>query len=162
MWPIKTRSPPGEMHSQCSYRTLSSLGSSGIIPKPVQLWQGGIGAAFIACTAGLAVVASQVRPDKLWALPALATVIAHSGTIPQIIDNERNKHTGPLSFVTQLSLTLGSLARVFTTMSEMNDPVVLASFVSSVIVQGALLVQILMYWKNTKRVLRKSKKEKVD
>lgn len=118
-----------------------------------------VSAGIAVFTIALVILALQVRADKLWALPLVATLIAHSGTIPQIIDNERNKHTGPLSFVTQLMLTLGSLARVFTTLSEMNDPVVLGSFISSVIVQGALLVQILMYWKNTNRVLRKAKKD---
>jgi len=121
--------------------------------------QAGASGAFVAIVAGLAMFCKKQRPQDLWYLPLLSTVIAHSGTIPQIIEISKNKHTGALSFVTQLMLTLGSLARVFTTLSEIPDPVVLLSFVSSVLVQGFLLVQIIMYWSNTNQILAKPKRK---
>ncbi|GBG30585.1 Mannose-P-dolichol utilization defect 1 protein-like 1 [Hondaea fermentalgiana] len=97
----------------------------------------------------------NTRPEKLWALPLLSSVISLSGTIPQIIENFNNQHTGALSFVTQLMVFLGVVARVFTTLTEVNDPVVLGAFVLSSVVNGVLLAQIFLYWGNTKRVLAK-------
>ncbi|KJE94517.1 hypothetical protein CAOG_05150 [Capsaspora owczarzaki ATCC 30864] len=62
--------------------------------------------------------------------------------IPQILTNFRNGHTGQLSAVT-LSMNLGgSLGRVFTTLKQVSDPIVLASsFFNSV-----LVLQLALYW----------------
>lgn len=117
----------------------------------------GLVIAYVVFAGALVGMAASTRPDKLVALPVAANIIGQAGKLPQIVANARNKHTGPASFITQLMLFLGAVARVFTTMTEMNDPVTLAGFLSSVTLQGILLAQMLAFWANTKHVLAKAK-----
>lgn len=108
---------------------------------------------FFIFSGTVATSAMKSRPEKLWPMPILASVIALSGALPQILENYANKHTGPLSFITQLMIFLGLLVRVFTTLTEVNDPIVLGSVILSTIVNGIMLAQIILYWGNTKLVL---------
>jgi mannose-P-dolichol utilization defect protein 1 len=40
----------------------------------------------------------------------------------------------------------GSLARVFTTLAEVNDPVILAGYVGGVVLNAVLALQMVMFW----------------
>jgi len=123
--------------------------------------QAALGIAFLVYVGGVVGVASNTRPDKLWPMPLLATFIGLSGTVPQVLDNFRNEHTGPQSLATSLMLFVGTSARVFTTLADTADPIVLFSFLATSLVHGITVYQILTYWANTKRVLAKEAKKKV-
>lgn len=72
----------------------------------------------------------------------------------QIVANFRNGHTGQLSFIMVLLLFLGAMARIFTTLQETGDIVMLVSFLVSTALNGTLVFQVLYYW-NVKPALKK-------
>ena len=72
----------------------------------------------------------------------------------QIVTNFRNGHTGQLSFIMVLLLTLGAVARIFTTIQETGDKVMLVTFLVSVMLNATLTFQVLYYW-NVKPDLKK-------
>ena len=62
--------------------------------------------------------------DIAGALPVLLMLF---GRLPQILQNQRQGHTGTLSIITYVLNLLGSSARVFTVLQELNDKFVLTS-----------------------------------
>jgi mannose-P-dolichol utilization defect protein 1 len=69
--------------------------------------------------------------------------------LPQIARNFSAKSTGVLSLVTVLLNALGALARVFTTLSEVDDSLVLTGMLASASMNVVLLAQVFLYWNNT-------------
>ena len=65
----------------------------------------------------------------------------------QIVANIQNGGTGQLSAVTCLLLFLGSIARIFTSMQETGDNMVVLTYVLSSLTNGFIFAQILYYWK---------------
>lgn len=85
-------------------------------------------------------------------LPLLQTMtipIFAASRLPQIFSNFSNKSTGVLSVITVSLNAAGSLARVFTTLTEVQDQVVLAGMLASATMNVIILVQVIMYWNNT-------------
>ena len=56
--------------------------------------------------------------------------------------NARQRHTGQLSVVTYALNTLGGLGRIFTSMQELNDPIVVAAAVCAFFQNLVLTVQV--------------------
>jgi mannose-P-dolichol utilization defect protein 1 len=74
--------------------------------------------------------------------------------LPQIILNLRQKHTGQLALVTFALSGLGNLARVFTTLKQTpDDTISLISMIVSALLNFTLVLQIIMYWDATAKVL---------
>ena len=67
----------------------------------------------------------------------------------QALTNYKNKSTGQLSAVTLTLLMFGSLARVFTSVQETGDPVIILSYVISTICNIVLSFQLYLYWNST-------------
>jgi mannose-P-dolichol utilization defect protein 1 len=64
----------------------------------------------------------------------------------QAVTNYRNGGTGQLSVVTVFLLFAGSLARVFTSIQETGDNLIIVTFVVSTVFNGLIFAQILYYW----------------
>lgn len=105
----------------------------------------------------------NIIPNSLLQLLQTSTIgINIASRVPQIFTNYKNGNTGELSFLTVFFQCAGSLARVFTTIQEVNDPVVFAgNFIASSL-NTVLFLQILYYWRSTSSgyVPLKSKKSK--
>ena len=71
----------------------------------------------------------------------------------QAVTNYRNGGTGQLSVVTVFLLFAGSLARVFTSIQETGDNLIIVTFIVSTVFNGVIFAQILYYWN------QKSKKD---
>lgn len=67
---------------------------------------------------------------------------------PQIVSNHRLKSTGTLSAFAVFNALLGCLARVFTTATEVKDPVVLWGFILAAILNAVIVCQMIAYWNN--------------
>jgi len=65
--------------------------------------------------------------------------------VPQIWANFQAKSTGQLAFLTFFLNFAGTGARVFTTLKEVNDVVLLGSYVISCFLNGVIVAQILAY-----------------
>lgn len=88
----------------------------------------GINLQFISITLGLfgslfAMCAGYVPMEIMAQLQAFTIVIFAASKIPQAWTNYRTKSTGKLAMFTFLLNFAGSMARIFTTIQEVNDPV---------------------------------------
>ncbi|XP_071501842.1 mannose-P-dolichol utilization defect 1 protein-like [Diadema antillarum] len=76
--------------------------------------------------------------------------------------NFRNGHTGQLSFITVLLLTAGSLARIFTSIQETNDPILVWTYIVSSSCNSLILAQLLWYWGATADYLQRQGAKKAE
>lgn len=75
----------------------------------------------------------------------------------QIVTNFQNSSTGQLSAITQALLFFGSLARIFTSIQETGDFIIILSFVVGVVMNGIIMIQILYYWNSAMNVSSKKR-----
>eukprot|EP00053_Salpingoeca_punica_P007253 m.66742 g.66742 ORF g.66742 m.66742 type:complete len:279 (+) comp14064_c0_seq1:132-968(+) len=66
--------------------------------------------------------------------------------IIQIWTTFSNGSTGELSFITSLMNLAGVAARVFTTLQEVDDPIILVSFLSGFVFNLIIILQFAWYW----------------
>ena len=74
------------------------------------------------------------------------TVFSDILQLIQAYKNYTNGSTGQLSFITVILLFLGALARIFTSIQETNDNIMILTYVSSAFFNGIILSQVLYYW----------------
>ena len=108
--------------------------------------------AFVAIVAGL-----FNSPMWFWpVMPVLGALFASVGRIPQVLQNHANKSTGTLSVITFFLQFAGGAARIFTTLHETGDMSMVAGQAVGMVLSGIVLMQIAMYWDNTKKQLKLS------
>ena len=78
----------------------------------------------------------------------------------QAFKNYQNGHTGQISAVTIFLLFLGSLARIFTSIQETGDSIIIFTFIIASLSNGVIAAQVLYYWKVTARILMEAEKKK--
>ncbi|RKP21387.1 phosphoserine phosphatase serb [Rozella allomycis CSF55] len=79
--------------------------------------------------------------------------------IPQIYSIYKNKSTGKLSAITIFLMFGGSMARIFTTLTEVNDLIVLCSFILGAATNSILAFQMIYYWNSKKKISDQKKKQ---
>ena len=84
--------------------------------------------------------------DVLWSLQVLNIPILVTGKLSQAYTNYSNGNTGQLSAVTCFMLFFGSLARVFTSIQETGDSLIIITYVLSTLSNGVIVAQLLYYW----------------
>ncbi|KAF9519704.1 hypothetical protein BS47DRAFT_1312338 [Hydnum rufescens UP504] len=101
-------------------------------------------ASLISAVLALSLVAV---PHSLLALLQISTLpISLFSKIPQIVQNARARSTGQLSSVAVASQVLGCVARLFTTATEVGDPIVLWGFGLALLLNAVIAVQMWLYW----------------
>ncbi|XP_057711450.1 mannose-P-dolichol utilization defect 1 protein-like [Corythoichthys intestinalis] len=115
-----------------------------------------IGALFLLLySITLALLLSPLAPAPLLAAMQASNMPAIIiSRVIQAAVNLRNGHTGQLSALTVTILFAGSLARIFTSVQETGDTLLVVTYVVSVIANGVIVAQVLYYWKSTKRFLQ--------
>lgn len=93
--------------------------------------------------------------DILWSLTSVNILIVVVGKLLQAWTNYKNGHTGQLAAATLIMLLAGSAARIFTSIQETGDPIVILTYIASTTVNALLVFQLIYYWNATE----KSKKE---
>jgi mannose-P-dolichol utilization defect protein 1 len=89
---------------------------------------------------------TQLPPFYWPVLQMLSMSTNMIGRVPQIYANFSASSTGQLSLPTFLLNFLGSVARVFTTLQDAgNDVVMVSNFALAAALNGALVLQILVY-----------------
>lgn len=105
-----------------------------------------------AWVAGLAVAGYAlfdqgiVDAKTLAALQAAGGVLSIASKAPQIVEVYRQGGTGQLSAFAVFNYLLGSLSRIFTTLQEVNDTLILFGFVAGFLLNAVLAVQMVYYW----------------
>ncbi|RDA86206.1 hypothetical protein CP532_3483 [Ophiocordyceps camponoti-leonardi (nom. inval.)] len=111
-------------------------------------YQGRPGGAAVL-VAGLAAGASALLvadADTLGYLQAGAGVLGVASKLPQIMAIWQQGGTGQLSAFAVFNYLLGSLSRIFTTLQEVDDKLILYGFVSGFILNAVLALQMVYYW----------------
>merc|ERR1712088_715025 len=101
-----------------------------------------------------------VPEDVLWYGQAANIPMIVIGKLIQAATNYKNGHTGQLSAITVFLLTAGSLARIFTSIQDTGDKVMVLTFIVSSAVNVIIALQVIYYWNTTKEVLAKQAKKK--
>ena len=109
-------------------------------------------ALYAAFAVSLFTVAS---PGVLAALQSLSIPLFAASRLPQIWSNYKEQSTGQLAFLTTFLNAAGSAARVFTTVQEVPDPIMLTGVGISTALNGIILAQMLWYWNNTTKATPK-------
>lgn len=125
----------------------------------------GAAGAFLAFMLGLVYLLTDptktglITEQNMVLLQGLTIPLSLFSKIPQVMANFKNKSTGQLSVFSVVNYLAGSLARVFTTIQEVNDPLILASFIGATILNAILALQVVAYWKNAPKVSDEKKKK---
>ncbi|OCL00803.1 mannose-P-dolichol utilization defect 1 protein [Cenococcum geophilum 1.58] len=115
----------------------------------------GQSAGAAAWVAGLAAAgAALFREDvvnvkQLSWLQAGAGVLGVASKAPQIYTVWREGGTGQLSAFAVFNYLLGSLSRIFTTLQEVPDPLILYGFVAGFALNAVLAAQMIWYWNSS-------------
>lgn len=95
------------------------------------------------------VLMGGLTPIKfLWTAQGFNVPILLTGKLSQAITNFKNKSTGQLSAVTVLMLFAGSFARIFTSIQETGDKMMIITYCASTFANAVIVTQLLMYWNN--------------
>ncbi|KAF9415250.1 hypothetical protein BGZ94_000150 [Podila epigama] len=95
---------------------------------------------------GTVVTAGLVPHSFLVLLQATTIPISLFSRIPQIVENYKNGSTGQLAAFTVFNYCAGSLARVYTTLVEIDDLLILSGAVFNALLNGILATQMTLYW----------------
>ncbi|KAF2030360.1 mannose-P-dolichol utilization defect 1 protein [Setomelanomma holmii] len=111
----------------------NSLGIAG--------WVGGLGVA-----ASALFNEQWVDNERLSLLQATAGVLGVASKVPQIFTIWSEGGTGQLSAFAVVNYLLGSLSRIFTTLQEVDDPLILYGFIAGFALNLILFLQVVYYW----------------
>eukprot|EP01135_Chromosphaera_perkinsii_P001056 Nk52_evm6s158 gene=Nk52_evmTU6s158 len=101
----------------------------------------------------------ELVPMRILLLAQAATIpIFTLSKLPQIWQNYSNQHTGLVSGATTFLNFAGSWARVFTTLQEVNDPLILTGFLVGSGLNTVLFFQLIYYYSNTKKAVAEIQK----
>ncbi|KAF2857736.1 mannose-P-dolichol utilization defect 1 protein [Piedraia hortae CBS 480.64] len=84
-------------------------------------------------------------------LQAGAGVLGVAAKVPQILTIAREGGTGQVSAFAVFNYLAGSLTRIFTTLQEVDDKLILYGFVAGFVLNAILAAQMMYYW-NSKSV----------
>jgi len=102
---------------------------------------------FVGYAAILYGLVSDLTPiDVLWSMQALNVPIIITSRMIQAVSNYRNQSTGQLSAITVFMLFFGSTARIFSSIQETGDMVVIVTFVAASTCNAMIAIQMLYYW----------------
>nr|XP_053646966.1 mannose-P-dolichol utilization defect 1 protein homolog [Cherax quadricarinatus] len=82
----------------------------------------------------------------LWILQACNIPVVFAGKMIQALANYRNSSTGQLSAITVAMLFLGSMARIFTSIQETGDQIIILTYCVATFANGVIMAQLLYYW----------------
>lgn len=77
----------------------------------------------------------------------------------QVFTNYKNGSTGQLSAITCLLLFAGSIARIFTSIQETGDQIIIITYCVSTLANAAIVLQLFWYWNVDKSSKNKRKKK---
>lgn len=103
---------------------------------------------YLVAYAGLCfVLMGGITPlDVLWSLQAMNIPILLTGKLTQAYTNYKNSSTGQLSAATVFMLFFGSTARIFTSIQETGDTMLVFTYCASTFANAVIVSQMVYYW----------------
>ncbi|XP_013200634.1 mannose-P-dolichol utilization defect 1 protein homolog [Amyelois transitella] len=122
----------------------------------------GLATVFLGVYTGAvsSLISGYTPTDVLWSMQAATVPIILIAKTIQVVTNYKNGSTGQLSAITCLLLFGGSIARIFTSIQETGDFIIILTYCVSTAANGALVLQLFWYWNVDKTSKNKSKKKK--
>lgn len=109
----------------------------------------------------LGAMCAEVVPLKVvTGLTLLNVPVVIAGRVPQIYANWSNGSTGQLSAVTCWGIFLGASARIFTTLQEVDDRMILLGYAASASLNGIIAMQVVYYWNARPKAVAEKEEEK--
>ena len=78
-------------------------------------------------------------------------VSTNASKVPQILELHRDKATGQLSVLVVFAQLMGTIARVFTTLTETDDRILFWGFALATVFNAVIAAQVIMYWNGNQR-----------
>lgn len=123
---------------------------TAIVACLVLTYSGGISKAFVFLTAYgticYVLMGGTAPLQFLWSMQAFNIPIMVLGKLSQAWTNFQNGSTGQLSVITCFMLFFGSLARIFTSIQETGDSMMIMTYCFSAAANGVLVAQCIYYW----------------
>jgi len=118
--------------------------------------------SFLLCfSAGVTLMMSPIAPmEMLWFCQASVVPLIMVSKMIQAVSNYRQGSTGQLSAVTTFLLLGGALARIFTSIQETGDTMLIVTFIASATANAVIASQMLYYWNSSSSETGKKKKSK--
>lgn len=104
----------------------------------------------VLCSLALA-SETAVPPPLLKTLQAFTIPVSLASKVPQILELHRDKATGQLSVLVVFAQLMGTLARVFTTLTETNDHLLFWGFALATVFNAVIAAQVLLYWNGNEK-----------
>lgn len=90
---------------------------------------------------------SGLTPKEfLWTAQGFNVPILLMGKLSQAVTNYKNGSTGQLSAATCFMLFFGSMARIFTSIQETGDKMMIITYCVSTFANAVIIAQMLYYW----------------
>ncbi|KAI1641312.1 hypothetical protein F4809DRAFT_585844 [Biscogniauxia mediterranea] len=142
------------------------LGQNVVITVLVLHYSGraSVAALFVAALATSVVTlfsGSIVDMQTLGYLQAGAGVLSVASKLPQIAAIFQEGGTGQLSAFSVFNYLAGSLTRIFTTLQEVDDKLILYGFVAGFVLNCVLAAQMVYYWNAPSAKAKGKRKEQV-
>lgn len=110
----------------------------------------GLASAFVVAVASavyaLIVSDTLVSAEQMKLLQGGAGVLSIASKLPQIVTVYQQGGTGQLSAFAVFNYLLGSASRIFTTLQEVDDQLILYSFVAGFLLNAIVAAQMVYYW----------------
>jgi mannose-P-dolichol utilization defect protein 1 len=107
-------------------------------------------ATFVAAVAAgvyaLIVSDTLVSTEQMKLLQGAAGILSIASKLPQIATVYTQGGTGQLSAFAVFNYLLGSASRIFTTLQEVDDKLILYSFIAGFVLNAVLAAQMVYYW----------------
>ena len=104
----------------------------------------------VLCSLALA-FETAVPPAMLKTLQLFTIPVSLASKVPQMLELHRDKATGQLSVLVVFAQLLGTLARVFTTLTDTNDRLLIWGFALATVFNAVIAVQVLLYWNGNEK-----------
>ncbi|ORX58275.1 mannose-P-dolichol utilization defect 1 protein [Hesseltinella vesiculosa] len=141
---------PFSTFGEIMFITLQNLVIIGLIASyGKEAWKALPAFVLLGCTFYALQDASLLPWSIVQSCYAATIPLSLASKVPQILTNWRNGSTGRLSVFTVMNYFLGSAARVFTTMTELNDPLMLWGNLLATSLNFILVLQVALYWGNS-------------
>jgi mannose-P-dolichol utilization defect 1 len=82
----------------------------------------------------------------LWKAQGFNVPLLMTGKLSQALTNYKNGSTGQLSAVTCFMMFAGALARIFTSIQETGDTMMIVTYCASTFANAVIVAQVLYYW----------------
>ncbi|KAK5745370.1 hypothetical protein LTR17_001531 [Elasticomyces elasticus] len=115
--------------------------------------KGAAGAVFVAglAAAGYAMYSESITSmNMLQYMQAGAGVLGVASKLPQIVTIFQQGGTGQLSAFAVFNYLAGSLSRIFTTLQEVPDKLILYGFIAGFTLNAIIAAQMVYYWNSPK------------